>query len=115
MSEAVIMMILGAMITGGGFVGRWIFKRLDDLQAEIKALQAKNTELIEDRANEKATLHSEIAGLKATISTLEDARKERDELRGQLAHRERLLDRLAPTWRVEYYDTEPVTGVPTKL
>lgn len=100
MSEAVIIALIALISGGGAFTGRWIFKRLDDLAAEIRTLQGDNLALVEKRGEDQA----EIAALRAKIETLEDARKERDALRSALQHRESLLDRCVPGWRLAAAD-----------
>lgn len=86
----IISSLLTIITTLGAGAFAWLLKRIDENNKQIATLQ-------EERTQDKA----EIAGLKAKVETLEDARKERDRLRGQLEHLERLLDRCWPAWRLE--------------
>lgn len=98
----IISTLLGIVTTAGAFVGVWLFNSVKELRSEVKTVQAENLKLVEQRGTDQA----EIAGLKAQINAMEDARKERDRLRSQLRHRERVLDRFVPDWREEHVDDE---------
>lgn len=102
--EAALLALIGIITTAGGFIGRYILAELKAHKEQIQALQ-----------DDKLAAITQIAELKAQLATLEDARKERDALRELLQHREAMLDRVYPGWRIEHADDLATTGATSNL